>query len=123
LKNLDYYLSLNYPFNTRPLSEDEGSGWMVEFSDFAGIIGTGGTIDEAIKDAMEAKNGWIEILHSEGKEIPQPNSGSKYNGKFVLRMPKSIHKWVDVTASYEGVSINQFINHVLSEAKGKRKLI
>lgn len=120
MKNLEYYLNLQYPFDVRPLSEEEGSGWMVEFSTFTGIIGTGDTVEEAIKDAMEAKNGWIETLYDEGKEIPEPSSPSKYNGKFALRMPKSLHQWVDTSAHKEGISTNQYINHLLSMAKGKK---
>lgn len=120
MKNLKYYLDLAYPFDVRPLTEEEGSGWMVEFSDFAGIIGTGETIDQAIADAIEAKNGWIEALSENGKEIPEPNSSSKYSGKFALRMPKSLHHWVDVSAQKEGISTNQYINHILSMAKGKK---
>jgi len=120
LKDLQYYINLNYPFDARPLSEEEGSGWMVEFHDFTGIIGTGDTVEEALADAIEAKNGWIEILYADGKEIPEPNSPVKYNGKFALRMPKSLHYWVDVSAHKEGISTNQYINHLLSMAKGRK---
>ena len=121
-KTLEQYLALEYPFSVRPLVEDEGSGWLVEFSDLSGCIGTGDTIEQAIEDAKEAKEAYIEALLANGEKISEPSSVDKYNGKFALRMPKSIHRWVDLTAKKEGISTNQYINHILSMAKGKKTL-
>ena len=120
VRTVEEYLKLDYPFEVRKLNEEEGGGWIVTFPDFKGIIGTGDSIEEAIGDAMEAKEGWIEILIAEGKPISEPHSFVKVSGNFALRMPKSLHQWVAEAASGEGVSTNQFINHVLSMAKGKR---
>ena len=121
--DLKFLLSLDYPYSIDPICEEDGSGWAVEFLDLKGIIGTGDTIDDAIKDAMLAKEGWFEICLEEGKEIPKPWSHLEdYSGKFQLRMPKTLHKWVIETANKEGVSANQYIAHILSMAKGKKPL-
>lgn len=121
---LTYYKSIDYPYSINPLSEEDGSGWVVEYFDLKGIIGTGDTIDEAVRDAEEAKNGWLEICLTEGRDIPGPWSHLKnYSGNFALRMPKSLHKWVVETADKEGISVNQCINHLLSMAKGKNSHI
>lgn len=119
-KTLEDYLKLEYPFLVRPLIEDEGSGWMVEFQDLKGCVGTGDSVDEAIQDAMEAKEAYIEDILAEGEEVPEPYSTDQCNGRFSLRMPKSLHRWVDSSAKREGISTNQYINHILSMTKGKK---
>lgn len=122
-KGLEALLNIDYPYSINPLSEEEGSGWVVEFLDLKGIIGTGDTIEEALEDAMQAKNGWLELCHEEGSKIPEPWSHLEdFNGKFQLRMPKSLHKWVIETAEKEGVSANQYITHILSIAKGHKNI-
>jgi len=118
-KNLDYYLNLEYPLIVKPLSQEDGGGWLVEFPDLKGCIGTGDNIPEATEDAMAAKEAWLEIALDNGKKIPEPNTTSNFSGNFALRMSKSLHQWVVETSEKEGVSTNQFINYVLSEAKGK----
>lgn len=122
MKNLEHYLKFEYPYTINPLSAEDGSGWVVEFLDLKGIIGTGDTIDEAIQDAMNAKEGWFEICIQENREIPEPWSHlKKFSGNFALRMPKTLHQWVVEGASKEGISVNQYINYILTAAKGKNR--
>lgn len=120
IKNLEHYLKLEYPFSVRPLLEDEGSGWVVEFPDLRGCIGTGDSELEAIQDAKAAKKAYIEDMLTDGEDVPSPYSSEQCNGRLSLRMPKSLHRWVDITAKTEGISTNQYINHILSMAKGKK---
>ena len=41
-----------------------------------------------------------------------------YSGKFVVRVPRSLHRDLVETAEQEGVSLNQYINVVLARAVG-----
>ncbi len=41
-----------------------------------------------------------------------------FSGKFVVRVPKSLHRKLSELAEQEGVSLNQWINTVLAEAVG-----
>jgi hypothetical protein len=43
-----------YRFTVRPLSADEGGGYLVEFPDLPGCMADGETIDEAITNAQDA---------------------------------------------------------------------
>jgi hypothetical protein len=52
-------LILSRFFNIRELTIDLGFGFLVEFPDYPGIIGTGDTVAEAIADAGEALGGFI----------------------------------------------------------------
>jgi antitoxin HicB len=61
-----------YRFTVRPLSEDEGSGYLVEFPDLPGCMSDGETVEEAILNGIDAMVGWIEAMRAEGHTIPQP---------------------------------------------------
>lgn len=122
-KDLTYYLSLEYPFIVRPLPKEEGGGYVVEFPDLPNCIGTGDTIEEAIKMAQDAKKCWIEASLEEGLPVPEPSQPKdelgEYSGRFPLRMPKSLHKMIIENAKKEGVSANQYLIHLISLGIGK----
>ena len=61
-----------YRFTIRPLSEDEGGGYLIEFPDLPGCMSDGATIEEAITNGLDAMRGWIEAMRAEGHPIPAP---------------------------------------------------
>lgn len=115
-KNLEYYLELNYPFNVKPDLDD--GGYIAEFPDLRYCVGTGDTIEEAIEDAMIAKEEWIKAAYEHNVTIPEPVSNEEFNGRVTLRLPKSLHRNVIETAKKEGVSANQFLLHLISLGLG-----
>ena len=100
---------INYALRIYPDGEGESLYWIAEFPDLKDCIGTGGTAEEAIQDAMEAKEAWIEACNILGKPIPDPSDhyAAKYSGKFNLRLTKSLHRNLAIRAEEEGVSLNQ----------------
>jgi antitoxin HicB len=116
-KDINYYLNLDYPLNVRPDIDD--GGFIVEFPDLRYCVGTGDTIEEAIKDAMIAKDEWIKAAFEKNINIPEPSNNEEYNGRISLRIPKSLHKMVIEAAKREGVSANQFLSHIISMGIGK----
>lgn len=117
-KNLEYYLELNYPFNVKPDLDD--GGYIAEFPDLRYCVGTGDTVDEAIKDAMIAKEEWIKAAYEHNVVIPEPVSNDDFNGRVTLRLPKSLHRNIIETAKNEGVSANQFLLHLISLGMGNK---
>jgi antitoxin HicB len=118
-KSLEYYLGLNYPFNVKPDIDD--GGYIAEFPDLRYCVGTGNSIDEAIEDAMIAKEEWIKAACEHNVTIPEPASNDDYNGRVTLRIPKSLHRRVVETAKNEGISANQFLLHLISLGMGDGK--
>ncbi len=53
-----------YRFTVRPLSEEEGGGYLVEYPDLPGCMSDGETIEEAIVDAEDAKRCWIAAMQA-----------------------------------------------------------
>ncbi|MEG6523039.1 type II toxin-antitoxin system HicB family antitoxin [Desulfotomaculum sp. 1211_IL3151] len=122
-KDLNFYLKLDYPFNVRPDFDD--GGYIVEFQDLQFCVGTGDTVEEAIKDALIAKEQWIKAAFENMIPIPFPTiieDKEDYSGRITLRIPKSLHKLVIDTAKKEGVSANQFLSHLISMGIGKKSI-
>jgi len=48
----------------------EDGGWVCEVPSLPGCVAHGGTKDEALQDARDAIQTWIEAAQSLGREIP-----------------------------------------------------
>jgi antitoxin HicB len=60
-RNLD-----RYSFAVRPLSKDEGGGYLVEFPDIPGCMSDGETIEDAIANGREALRDVLEAEETRG---------------------------------------------------------
>jgi antitoxin HicB len=76
------------------------------------------TLEEAAEMIQDAMAVWIQGSLDAGLAIPEPHSESDYSGKFSVRLPKSLHRDLVEVAEREGVSLNQYINVMLSRAIG-----
>jgi antitoxin HicB len=110
-----------YPFEIRPLSEAEGGGFLISFPDFSECISDGETVEEAIAHGHDALRATIETLEAKGFPVPVPNSGGVASGKFVARVPKTIHAQLAARAKAEGVSLNTLVLTLIAEGLGRRE--
>ena len=110
-----------YPFEIHPLSQEEGGGYLISFPDFSECISDGESIEEAIANGFDALSETIAALTEMGLPVPEPGSGG-YSGKFVQRVPKSLHARLARRAKQEGVSMNTMVIHLLSDALARREL-
>ncbi len=109
----------DYPFEMRPLSEAEGGGWLISFPDLPGCMSDGETPEEAVENGKDAVSSWIAACAQAGRAIPKP--GESFSGKFVTRVPRSVHARLVARARQEGVSMNALIASVLSESLGRKE--
>ena len=58
---------------------------------------------------------WLEIKLEHNLNIPVPLVSDNYSGKFVVRIPKSLHYKLSIEAQEEGVSLNQYALYKLSK--------
>lgn len=118
---LEYYLNLKYPITFYP--EKEG-GYTAIIRDLPGCMTQGETLSEAMENIEEARELWIETVYETGKkDVPLPSTENEYSGRLLLRIPKSLHRHLSEGAEKEGVSLNQYILSLLSEANGKRAAV
>ena len=109
----------DYPFEMRPLSDEEGGGWLISFPDLPGCISDGETPEEAMVHGKDALDAWIEAMREAGKEVPK--AGEAPSGKFIARVPRSIHARLSARARQEGVSMNSLVSVFLAEGLGRRE--
>ncbi|MCL2346127.1 MAG: toxin-antitoxin system HicB family antitoxin [Desulfobulbus sp.] len=114
MRNLD-----DYPFEIRPLSADDGGGFLITYPDFNVCMSDGETVAEAIANGRDALIGTIAALEEAGHPVPSPNSGGVASGKFVARVPKSLHAALAARAKAEGVSLNALVLTFMAEGMGR----
>jgi len=108
----------DYPFSIRHLLQEEGGGYLIEFPDLPGCMSDGDTIEEAIENGFDAARCWLEVAMQDDKEPPKP--GCSQSGKWVQRVPRSVHARLIGKAKEEGVSLNTLVVSMISEGLGKR---
>ncbi len=113
--------SSNYPFEMRLLSEEEGSGGLITFPNLPGCIADGETPEETILNGKDAVAAWITAMQESGREIPKPDEA--LSGKFITRVPRSIHARLSARAKQEGVSMNALVSSFLAESLGRRESV
>ena len=62
-----------YPFEIRPLTDDEGGGWLVTYPDLPGCMSDGETQEEAMSNGKDAMAAWIKAVEETGRKIPRPS--------------------------------------------------
>lgn len=118
-KPIEYYLNLPY---TLELIYDPDQAWFVRVKELPGCTSQGDTPNEAIEMIKDAMQVWLEIALEDGDTIPEPRPDEDYSGKFVVRVPKSLHRQLVEAADAEEVSLNQYINVALSQTVGTESI-
>ncbi len=114
-KTAEYYASLPYTIELRNTPDE---GWFARVRELPGCMSQGETADDAVANIQEAMHLWLEVSLEQGDAIPEPRTEEEYSGKFVVRVPRSLHRDLAEMASQEGVSLNQFINTALAQSVG-----
>ena len=103
---LSDYLSLEYPFQ---VIADPDGGYVIRFPDLPGCTTQVERVDEIGPMAEEIRVLWLETEYERGADIPLPSYPETFSGKFLVRLPKSLHRRLAEEAAREGVSLNQHV--------------
>jgi predicted RNase H-like HicB family nuclease len=93
-KDLNYYTNLDYEIITKKISPKDGDGWFAYYKDFRGVMGDGETPQEAISEALEAFNAFVEVALSNGDAISLPHEEDK-TVRINITMPSKLVKKID----------------------------
>ena len=110
-----------YPFTIRPLTEEDGGGFLIEFPDVPGVISDGETPEEAIEHGRDALKAALLTLKEFGDPIPEPGKFGAASGQWRQRVPKSLHARLVERAKQEAVSLNTLVTAMIAEGLGQRQ--
>jgi antitoxin HicB len=115
-KTVEYYMGLAY---TIELWRAPEGGWVIQVKELPGCVSQGETAEEALAMIQDAMRGWLEVALEMDDAIPEPRPEEGYSGKFVVRVPRSLHRALVEEADRDGASLNQYINVALARAVGR----
>lgn len=98
-----------YPLNIFWSAEDKG--FIAEVPDLPGCSAWGKTEVEAASEAQDAIAAWLQAAKTAKRPIPKASAAapvSGYSGKFLVRVPRSLHARLAREAEQQGVSLNQW---------------
>ena len=102
------------------VQEEEDGSWTVLVPDLPGCVSAADTIGDAIELIGDAIDSWMAAATYEARPIPTPTpSSDEYSGRFVVRLPRSLHRAAAKRASREGVSLNTYCVAAITEVVSK----
>jgi antitoxin HicB len=116
-----------YAHIVSPLSAEDGGGFLLTIPDLPGCMSDGETEAEAVANGRDAFIAVVSAMADMGRKIPAPGFRPEdaefplVSGKFVARVPKTIHAQLATRAKAEGVSLNTLVLAFIAEGLGRRE--
>lgn len=112
--NVNDYMKLPYTRLVQEMNDESGHYFYGRILELDGCQSTSDTLDGLYENLNEAMKGYIEVKIENNLSIPIPDASNNYSGKFVVRLPKSLHQKLAIEAEKEGVSLNQLVLYKLA---------
>lgn len=112
---------MDLPYKVDIYPEEDGSGYTASIPDLPGCLTSADSIDELWESLAEAKMLWLEVAIEDGDHIPEPSpiEDEQFSGRFVARLPRSLHRELANRADRENTSLNQLVVMLLSDGMGR----
>lgn len=108
------YMKLPYTRLVQEMNDESGHYFYGRVLELDGCQTTADTLAELYANLNEIMESYIEIKLENNLHIPIPETVDKYSGKFVVRLPKTLHQRLAIEANKEGVSLNQLALYKLA---------
>ncbi|RPI18869.1 MAG: type II toxin-antitoxin system HicB family antitoxin [Ignavibacteriae bacterium] len=116
--NITHYMILDYEVVHRRLTKEEGGGYIAYIPQLGRntFQADGETLEEALANLEIVKKELFKDFIKKGYQIPEPESQEQeYSGKFIVRVPKFLHKELVSEAKKNNSSLNQYVLTLLSK--------
>ena len=117
-KPVEYYLGLPYSVELRREPDEE---WFVHVREWPGCMSQADTAEEALAAIQEVIPLWLEGALESDYEIPEPRGADDYSGRFMVRVPRSLHRSLAELAEREAISLNLLVNVALAAFIGEER--
>jgi len=94
---------------------DEDEGFIATTQDLPGCSAFGETQAEAIRELQDAITAWVAAAKAAGNPVPTASPRPEFSGKFVVRVPKTLHASLVRQAKLEESSLNQYVVYLLAQ--------
>lgn len=108
------YMKLPYTRLVQEMDDESGHYFYGRILELDGCQSTSETLEGLYESLNEAMEGYFEVKLDNKLPIPVPETSNNYSGKFVVRIPKSLHQRLAIEAEKEGVSLNQLALYKLA---------
>ena len=108
------YMKLPYTRLVQEMNDESGHYFYGRILELDGCQSTGDTLEELYQSLNEAMEGYFEVKQENNLPRPVPGTADKYSGKFIVRLPKTLHQRLAIEAEKEGVSLNQLALYKLA---------
>ena len=108
------YMKLPYTRLVQEMNDESGHYFYGRILELDGCQTTADTLEELYADLNDIMESYLEIKIENNLPIPIPETAEKYSGKFLVRLPKTLHQRLAIEANKEGVSLNQLALYKLS---------
>jgi len=117
-KSLEYYLGLPYSVEMHQAPDE---GWFVHVREWPGCMSQADTAEEALANIQEVIPLWLEGALESDYEIPEPRGVDDYSGRFMVRVPRLLHRSLAELAEREAISLNLLVNVALADFIGQER--
>ena len=120
--SLEDYLKLPYTIEITKDESEGNRGYFAKVVELPGCMTQADDFSELAEMIEDAMSLWIETALEDGETIPLPKRVEDYSGKFMIRLPKSLHRELSILAKQEGVSLNTLVTVTLGQATAQKKV-
>lgn len=122
-RKIEEYLQLPYTIEVVRDNNPDYPGWVGRVVELPGCMTQADTFNQLGDMIIDAMSAWIGTAIEDGMDIPEPRPQESYSGKFIVRVPLSLHRLLAETAKREGVSLNAYISATLGRAVGETRFV
>ena len=97
---------------------DAEEGYLAEAPELPGCFTAGDSPEEALEMLRDAMYSWLLVRVEQGLAVPDAEPEQDYSGKFIVRLPKTLHRELAKQAEREGVSLNALVSAYLARQAG-----
>jgi predicted RNase H-like HicB family nuclease len=99
------------------LNEEDDGSWTAIVPDLPGAVAAGAEWADAVAQVGDAIDAWVAAAEASGAGVPPPPpSAGQFSGRFVVRVPRSLHRAASQRAARESVSLNTYCVAAIAQA-------
>ena len=94
---------------------EKDQAYIAEAPELPGCATHGKTYEQAVRNAQDAIETWIEGAKEAKYPIPEPLAKRRFSGKFVTRIDPELHRELTIKAKRAGKTLNGFVEELIEK--------